>query len=63
MCKSEYPDATGGVTCVSRFLKTPRAEEVLQGIKEGIPFGASFGYIVTKHGRKLLPDGRQGARA
>jgi HK97 family phage prohead protease len=54
----EHPDATGGMACVSRYLKTGRGAEVFEGIKEGIPYQASFGYQVNKHEKKALPDGR-----
>jgi len=43
-----YPDATGGMACVSRYLSRGRGAEVLEGIKEGIPYQASFGYQVLK---------------
>lgn len=44
----EYPEATGGVVAVSRFLKTGRGAEVFEGIQEGIAYGASFGFITKK---------------
>jgi HK97 family phage prohead protease len=56
--QQEHPDATGGMTCVSRFLKTARADEVFQGIKEGIPYGASFGYTVLASHKQQLPSGK-----
>ena len=45
----EHPKATGGMACISTFLQTPRADEVFQGIKAGVPYGASFGYSVKQH--------------
>jgi HK97 family phage prohead protease len=55
----EHPDATGGMACVSRYLKTGRGAEVYEGIKEGIPFQASFGYSVVRAEAKALPDGKK----
>lgn len=55
----EYPDARGGMACVSRYLKSGRGAEVLDGIKEGIGYQASIGYQVVKAEQKALPDGRK----
>lgn len=46
----DHPEATGGAVAVSRMLKTGRGAEVLEGIREGIPYGASFGFIAKKAG-------------
>jgi phage head maturation protease len=57
----EHPDATGGMACTSTFLTTPRADEILEGIKAGIPYQASFGYTVkmaTPHKTVKLPNGK-----
>ena len=56
--QQQHPDATGGMACVSRYLKSGRGAEVYDGIKEGIPYQASFGYQVLKADKKALPDGR-----
>lgn len=59
--QAEHPEATGGAVAVSRLLKTGRGSEVLEGIREGIPYGASFGYITKKasaHPTIKRPDGR-----
>jgi hypothetical protein len=57
--QQQYPEATGGMACVSRYLKSGRGAEVYEGIREGIPYQASFGYRATKAERKALPNGRQ----
>lgn len=46
--QEHYPEATGGMACVSRYLTRGRGGEVLDGIKEGIPYQASFGYQVLR---------------
>jgi len=55
--QNEYPDATGGMACVSRYLKSGRGAEVFEGIKDGIGYQASFGYRATKAVPRTLPDG------
>jgi HK97 family phage prohead protease len=57
--QQEHPEATGGMACVSRYLKSGRGAEVLEGIKDGIPYQASFGYQVIRAEAKALPDGRK----
>lgn len=57
----QYPDATGGAVAIARLLKAGRGAEVYEGIKEGIPYGASPGYIVKKadpHPSIKRQDGR-----
>lgn len=57
----EHPEASGGAVAVSRMLKTGRGAEVLEGIREGIPYGASFGFIAKKasaHPTIKRADGR-----
>lgn len=44
-----YPDATGGLLVKRRYLDTPRADEVLQGILAGAITEMSFGYDVVRH--------------
>jgi hypothetical protein len=54
-----YPEATGGMACVSRYLKSGRGAEVLEGIKEGIAYQMSFGYKALDAKARTLPDGRK----
>jgi hypothetical protein len=59
--QAQHPEATGGAVAVSRLLKAGRGAEVLEGIRDGIPYGASFGYIAKKavpHPTIKLPSGR-----
>jgi phage head maturation protease len=59
--QAAHPEATGGAVAVSRLLKAGRGAEVLEGIREGIPYGASFGFITkksTNHPTIRRPDGR-----
>lgn len=58
----QYPEATGGMACVSRYLKTGRGAEVYDGIKEGIPYQASFGFKALDAVRQTLSDGRKARR-
>lgn len=60
--QAEYPDATGGMACVSRYLKKGMGDEVYEGIKDGVPYQASFGYRVTNATRQPLPEGRTARR-
>lgn len=55
--RAEYPEATGGMSCRSLFLKNARAEEVFEGIQAGL-YGASFAYRIMRKEQKTLPDGR-----
>lgn len=57
--QTEHPDATGGVACVSRYLKSGRGAEVYEGICDGIPYQASFGYQVVRAEAKALPNGKK----
>lgn len=57
--QQQYPEATGGMACVSRYLKSGRGAEVYEGIREGIPYQASFGYRALDTERKALRDGRK----
>jgi hypothetical protein len=59
--QAEHPEATGGMACVSTFLATPRASEIFEGIKAGVPYQASFGYQVlqaTPHRSKKQASGK-----
>lgn len=44
---SYAPDAMGGVEVVRRYLKTPRGEEILEGIREKAIDEMSYAYDVT----------------
>lgn len=44
----DYPDATGGLFVSRKYLNTPRAEEVYQGILDGAIKGMSFGFNPVK---------------
>lgn len=57
--QQEHPDATGGMSCVSRYLKSGRGAEVFDGIKEGIPYQASFGFHTIRAEQKMLSGGRK----
>lgn len=52
------PDATGGAEVVRTYLNTPRADEVLEGIKDGVPYEMSFGYDALKFDFETPPDAR-----
>jgi HK97 family phage prohead protease len=43
------PDATGGAEVTREYLDTPRADEVLAGIKAGAIEEMSYGYDVTRY--------------
>jgi len=46
--REQYPTATGGLLVKRRYLETPRADEILQGIIHGAITEMSFGYDVIK---------------
>lgn len=46
--RTDFPDATGGLVVTRRYLDTPRANEILEGIKSGAITGMSFGYEVPR---------------
>lgn len=57
----DYPDATGGGVATARMLTVGRGAEVYEGIQEGIPYGASPGFITKKaipHPTVKRADGR-----
>lgn len=59
--QAEYPDATGGVACTSRFLTTTRANDIFDGFVQGVPYQASIGYSVvrsTSHRSKKTTEGK-----
>jgi len=57
--QQEHPEATGGMACVSRYLKSGRGAEVFEGLSEGIGYQASFGYQVVRSENKTLSNGRK----
>jgi HK97 family phage prohead protease len=46
--RADFPDATGGLMVTRQYLNTPRATEILEGIKSGAITGMSFGYEVPR---------------
>lgn len=58
--KHMYPEASGALQVTREYLRTPRAEEVLEGIKSGAIAEMSFGFQVPR-GRFDIErlDGRQ----
>jgi len=47
--KKEYPDATGGLIVVREYLRTPRGDEILEGIRTGAISEMSIGYDPVKY--------------
>ncbi len=52
------PDAMGGAEVVREYLNTPRGNEVLEGIKAGVPYEMSFGYDALKFSFETPADAR-----
>ena len=52
------PDATGGVEVVREYLNTPRAQEVLEGLRAGAPYEMSFAYDAVKYDYEEKPDAK-----
>jgi uncharacterized protein len=52
------PDAIGGAEVVREYLDTPRADEVLKGIKAGVPYEMSFGYDALKFSFETPDDAK-----
>ena len=46
--RDRFPEASGGVRVVREYLDTPRANEVLEGIKSGAISELSYGYDAIK---------------
>lgn len=46
--QAAFPDATGGAECVSEYLDTQFANDILTGLKSGSPMQASFQYDVLQ---------------
>lgn len=57
--REAYPDATGGLLVKRRYLETPRANEVLAGLKADPPAitEMSFGYDAVKFDFKEIEEG------
>lgn len=51
-----YPDATGGLELTREYLRTQRADEILEGIKTGVITEMSFGYDPVKWDYEELDD-------
>lgn len=47
--QKKWPDATGGLLVVRKYLDTPRGNEVLEGIKGGAIAEMSFAYDALKY--------------
>lgn len=53
-CLAIAPGAMGGAEVVREYLKTPRADEVLENITAGVPLGMSFAYDALKYDYEAL---------
>lgn len=45
---AQWPDASGGLQITREYLDTPRADEILKGIKAGVITEMSFGFEIPK---------------
>lgn len=54
---AEYPDASGALQVTRKYLDTPRADEVLSGIKDSAINGMSFAYDPVRTQRTKAADG------
>lgn len=45
---TQFPDATGGLEVVREYLRTPRGDEILEGVRAGAINEMSFAYDVVK---------------
>lgn len=52
-----YPDATGGLQVTRKYLETPRADEIFQGVKAGT-YEMSIGWMPVKG--KVTTEKREG---
>lgn len=52
------PEARGGCEVTREYLDTPRAAEVLESLKDGIPLEMSFAFDITKYDFEELPDAK-----
>ncbi len=53
---AQFPDATGGLEVAREYLKTPRGEEIFEGIQSGALNEMSFAYDVVKSQFRAMPD-------
>jgi HK97 family phage prohead protease len=54
----DFPEASGGAEVTREYLDTPRANEVLQNIKAGVPLQMSFAFDAVKYDFEELPDAK-----
>jgi HK97 family phage prohead protease len=54
---ARFPQATGGLQVAREYLRTPRADEILEGIKAGAITEMSFGYDPVKFDFEELETG------
>lgn len=52
------PDATGGLLVRREYLKTPRADEVFENLKAGVPLEMSFGFDPIKWDWETVDSGQ-----
>lgn len=52
----EFPEATGGLELTREYLRSARADEILEGIKNGVITEMSFGYDPVKWDYEELED-------
>lgn len=57
-----FPDATGGLEVAREYLLTPRADEILEGIRKGAINEMSFAYDVIKSRFQNFADAQGGER-
>jgi hypothetical protein len=55
--KEQYPDATGALLGVVKYLDTPRGNEILAGIRDGAITENSIGYDAIKVDFEEAPEG------
>jgi len=57
--KEQFPDATGALLGVVKYLQTPRGDEILEGIRDGAITENSIGYDAIKFDFEEAPEGVQ----
>src|SRR3954470_19411392 len=55
---AQAPEALGGAEVVREYLNTPRALEVLENIKAGVPLQMSFAYDAVRYDYEELPGAK-----
>lgn len=53
---TQFPDATGGLEVAREYLKTPRGDEIFEGIQSGALNEMSFAYDVIKSQFRAIAD-------